>query len=125
MMNQAQQTKPAQEMVMVELVLDRPVHKDLLYGTNQEWDGPGDVKPIPEALWPKFAIHTDVYRLAAFKEMQSGLAQKVETQVSESFDLLTDQQVRAAAAERGIKLHNKIKGETLRAAFAEKSKAVA
>ena len=112
-MTQTYQTPP--KMVMVELVLDRAVHKDLLYGTNQEWDGLGDVKPIPEVLWPKFAIHTDVYRLA--EQMTAEKTQRVPS----GLDALTDEQVRAAAAERGIKLHNKIKGETLRKAFAEKS----
>jgi hypothetical protein len=109
------------KMVMVELVLDRPVHKDLIYGTNQEWDGLGDVKPIPEVLWPKFAGHTDVYRLAEQMTAEMANEKTAAEQAPVDLDALTDQQVRAAAAERGIKLHNKIKGETLRKAFAEKA----
>lgn len=119
MMNQAQQTNPSQKTVMVELVIDRPGHKDLLYGTNQQWDGLGDVQPIPEALWPKFAGHPDVYRLA--EQMAAKLSAEVGDGQEAELESMTDDQVRALAAERGIKLHNKIKGETLRAAFAEKS----
>lgn len=52
------------KMVSVELVADRENHKDNLYGTETVWIGKGDVKQIPEPLWPKFAQHADVYRLA-------------------------------------------------------------
>lgn len=48
-------------MVNVALVADRPNHKDNLYSTETVWAGKGDVKAVPESLWPKFAQHSDVY----------------------------------------------------------------
>lgn len=51
--------------VNVELVIDRPGHKDLIYGTEQVWDHKGDVKPVPEDVWPRMRIHADVYRLVS------------------------------------------------------------
>lgn len=49
--------------VLVELVADRELHKDLLYGTEIVWLGKGDRQYVPAELWPKFAHHPDVYGL--------------------------------------------------------------
>ena len=70
-------------MVDVELVIDRENHQDKLYGTDVVWLHKGDIKKVPEALWPKFAIHHDVYRLAnpvkaAEKDRQEVLAKAAE-----------------------------------------------
>lgn len=50
--------------IAVELVADQTNFQDRLYGTDIVWLHKGDVKHVPEALWPKFAKHPDVYTLA-------------------------------------------------------------
>lgn len=51
-------------MIDVELVADRVNHKDLMYGTEVVWLHKGDIRKVPAALWPRFATHADVYKLA-------------------------------------------------------------
>lgn len=60
------------QMVNVRLVADRPNHKDLLYGSNIEWEKQGDVRPVPEPTWQRMKVHADVYELASEAARQAG-----------------------------------------------------
>lgn len=62
------------QMVNVRLVADRPNHKDLLYGTNIEWDSQGAVRPVPEPAWQRMKVHADVYELAPETQKPAGAA---------------------------------------------------
>lgn len=62
------------QMVNVRLVADRPNHKDLLYGTNIEWDSQGAVRPVPEPAWQRMKVHADVYALAPETQKPAGAA---------------------------------------------------
>lgn len=51
-------------VVNVELVCDREFKDDCRCNTGIVWNGKGDVQPYPANLWPKLAVHPDVWRLA-------------------------------------------------------------
>lgn len=50
--------------VRVELVCDRDFKDDCRANTGIIWRGKGDIQPFPAALWPKLAVHPDVWKLA-------------------------------------------------------------
>lgn len=79
----------AKETIDVELVIDRVNHKDLLYGTDVVWLHKGDIRKVPAGLWPKFAMHADVYRLAhpvVAAEIDRQAALKVAAEATDKLD---------------------------------------
>lgn len=61
---QGERIIPGEPMVDVELVIDRPMKDDCRNYTKVVWLGRGDVQQYPARLWPKLAVHPDVWRLA-------------------------------------------------------------
>ena len=126
--------------VDVELVADRQNHQDKLYGTDTVWFHKGDIKKVPEALWPKFAHHPDVYKLAnpvlaAEADRQKALktaAEATETLekklvenhatlfvTAEQLEPLPDDKIREEGARRNYKLAANLSPAKLRSKFIE------
>lgn len=51
-------------VVRVELVCDREFKDDCRNNTGIVWHGKGDIQPYPANLWPRLAVHPDVWKLA-------------------------------------------------------------
>ena len=129
-------------MTAVQLVADRAPHKDLIYGTNQTWEHPGDIKLVPDSVWPKMKAHADVYVEVAPELAPRGLTipvmvkPKVEGDDTEgredakiklptawstdAINSVSDEAVRAEAKNRGYKIDGRLSGPNLRKAFLAK-----
>jgi len=55
----------SEQTVRVELVWpeERGAKDDCRAGTGVVWSGKGDIQDYPAALWPRLALHPDVWRL--------------------------------------------------------------
>ena len=49
----------------IEYVGKKPVKKDTIAGTNIVWNGPGDVKDVPDKAVAALLAHTDSWALAS------------------------------------------------------------
>lgn len=127
-------------MVDVELVCDRAEKNDCRGGTATIWNGQGDVQPYPKRLWPKLALHPDVWKLkdpsqvgrlpvvTDVVEMKRRKDDAAGTNTdlvfvdgvnvsAEMLDLMSDQDIRAEGAKRGYDLHPRLNSMNLRQRF--------
>lgn len=140
---QGERVIPGEAMVMVEQVIDRPTKDDCRNYTKVLWLGKGDVQPYPKRLWPKLALHPDVWRLAddqtlpfylqppkptlaAVQASAPAVARPATLTINglplltgEQLAALNDEEVRQAASDRKLGLHaklgsDKIRGEVMR-----------
>jgi hypothetical protein len=120
--------------VSVALVADRKNFQDAIYGTGIVWLHKGDVKQVPEDLWPRFAVHADVYALASSDKGQpdepAGPAQfqadaKRAIVTPEQLEPMPDDAVRKEGLARGYKLHANLSAANLRARFIEQQESEA
>lgn len=138
---QGEQVFADEPMVLVEQVIDRPFKDDCRNYTGIEWHGQGDVQPYPERLWPKLALHPDVWKIhvpteaeiaahqaqlaaaeeraaTARKELED--AQKAADAVllsAEDLATMSDEEVRAEGRKRKYQLHGNLASEKLRPTF--------
>lgn len=126
--------------VMVELIIDRPHHEDLLYGTGVMWSGKGSVRAVPAEAWGKMARHTDVYRLVeqdAKPAPAASSAAEIDKKVAEAagkgedlvvvttrpqwtaelLETMADADIHDSAKRLEIKLHPRLAGANLRKTF--------
>lgn len=126
------------KVVMIELVIDVPEHKDLIYGSGAIWHGKGDQQPVPEDKAVLFLRHDDVYCLpgqrpskalaSAQKKAEQSAANLDAVYVSrvngldltaEQLDAMPDEDVAAEAAMRQYGLHPRLTPVNMRLRFLE------
>lgn len=114
--------------VRVELVVDRPGHRDNIYGTKAVWIGKGDVQEVDADAWFKMQKHTDVYAKAVDKPVEPpkpvdlpkpDLAMGVVPRTLEALAGLSDEDIHVFADHYGLKLHANLKGDNLKARYLE------
>lgn len=136
---QGEEVIPGEPMVLVEQVIDRPMKDDCRNYTDVVWHGQGDVQEYPARLWPKLALHPDVWRLvdkkpptdaelrerdrrAALSLSQATAAGSIAGAIALDADALAsmdDDEVRAEGKARRYGLHHTYAGQKLREAFLE------
>lgn len=118
----------------IRYIGNKPIKEDNIAGTGLIWVGRGDVKSVPDALWPKFAAHPNVWERTDGVKPEAFAASPIEAAAPKTtirywlegedgevvnLDVMEDADLKAFAKTHNIDVDLRKKGDALRAAIVE------